>query len=49
MPEIKNTRISDPEDERPPLFKSWGGWYGSVLLVLAVLILFFYLFTKYYA
>ena len=34
------------EDVRPPLFKSWKGWYFLVLGNLSFLILVFYLFTK---
>jgi len=36
------------DDSKPPLFKKWNGWYVSVILFLGLLILLFYLFTKYF-
>jgi hypothetical protein len=36
-------------DEKPPLFKSWKGWYWLVILFLVTLIIFFYFFTKLFA
>jgi len=38
MNEIKN--------DKPPLFKSWTGWYVLVILFLVTLIVLFKLFTK---
>lgn len=35
-----------PNEERPPLFKSWSYWYVFVLVFLFVLIILFSLFTK---
>lgn len=35
-----------PDPEKPPLFRSWKGWYLLVAGVLLGLIIFFYLFTK---
>ncbi|SEA09635.1 hypothetical protein SAMN05192529_10819 [Arachidicoccus rhizosphaerae] len=35
-------------NERPPFFNRWRGWYQFVLVILAVLIVLFYLFTKHY-
>jgi hypothetical protein len=43
-----NTNDSHPE-ERPPLFHNWNYWYALVIGFLALLILFFYLFTNYFA
>lgn len=34
------------EEEKPPLFKTWGGWYTLVLFHLGALIIFFYVITK---
>lgn len=39
-------RKSLPEEEKPPLFKSWRGWYTLVLGNLIFLIILFYIFTK---
>ena len=39
----------DDQKDKVPLFKSWTGWYVLVLVVLAVLILLFYLLTKTFA
>lgn len=36
-------------DERPPVFGSWGIFYGAVVAWLAVLILFFYFFTRFFS
>lgn len=35
--------------EKPPLFKSWTGWYVFVVAFLVVLIVLFYLFTQKFA
>jgi|GEM_PF-1470546 len=35
-------------NEDPPLFKKWKSWYYVVIGNLALLILLFYLFTKYF-
>jgi hypothetical protein len=37
------------DNEKPPLFKTWQGWYWLVILFLAGLIVFFYFFTKRFA
>ena len=34
------------EAEASPLFKSWSGWYISLMIYLTALIALFYLFTK---
>jgi len=34
------------EDSFPPIFGSWNKLYGFVLLTLAALVFFFYIFTK---
>ncbi len=36
------------EEESPPLFKTWKGWYILVIVNLSVLILLFYLFKKFF-
>lgn len=36
-------------EEKPPLFKSWKGWYWLVIIFLLALIIFFYFFTKMFA
>jgi hypothetical protein len=33
-------------DEKIPLFKTWGQWYIFVIVFLVLLIIFFSLFTK---
>ncbi len=35
-------------DEKPPIMKSWNALYGLVLGMLVVLMILFYLFTKYF-
>lgn len=41
----------DPKDDEngPPIFKSWNQMYAFVLILHAVIILLFYLFTHAYA
>jgi hypothetical protein len=34
------------EDERPPVFKTWKGWYWLVILVLVVQIIIYTLVTN---
>lgn len=36
-------------DEKPPVFRSWSRMYAFVLILHAVIITLFYLFTKYYS
>jgi len=36
-------------EERIPVFKKWSHWYAFVMGVLLVLIIFFFLFTKYFS
>jgi len=36
-------------EEKVPLFKKWSHWYILVIGFLALLIVLFYLFTKYFA
>lgn len=38
-----------PDEEKPPLFPTWGYWYVLVIGWLALLIVLFYLFTKTYS
>lgn len=37
------------DDSKPPIFKSWNQLYWFVLILHAVLIFIFYLFTEYYS
>jgi hypothetical protein len=40
---------SFPEDPPPPMFKSWKQMYAFVLILHAIIITLFYLFTKTYS
>jgi hypothetical protein len=35
--------------DKPPIFKSWNGWYITVLIFLLLQIMLFQLFTKYFS
>ncbi len=35
-----------PEEEKPPILKTWNNLYLLVFLNLVILIIFFYIFTK---
>lgn len=37
------------EKEKVPLFRTWNQWYGFVIGFLVALIVFFYLFTKFFS
>jgi hypothetical protein len=37
------------EQEKVPVFKKWSHWYMLVIGFLILLIILFYLFTKYFA
>jgi hypothetical protein len=37
--------LAQPDDERPPLFRSWNRLYAAVIAYLAALILLLYAFT----
>lgn len=39
----------EPRLEKPPVFGSWGGFYIAVIVWLGLLIVFFYLFTRYFS
>ena len=41
--------LYDNDKEKVPLFKTWKGWYGLVILALSILIVLFYFFTKRFA
>lgn len=43
--EIKSV---EAEEEKPPVFKSWNKLYIFVLAQTAILILFFYIFTRFF-
>jgi hypothetical protein len=43
---LKKVIMSDNNNDRIPLFKTWNQWYAFVIVVLVVLILVFYFFTK---
>jgi len=44
----RNT-MTELDNNKPPLFKSWTAWYVLVILFLVVLIILFTLFTKTFA
>mgnify|MGYP006265943881 CR=1 FL=1 len=39
----------EEEDGRPPIFRTWNQMYAFVLILHAVIILLFYLFTQAYS
>jgi hypothetical protein len=39
----------DKTEDRPPLFKSWKGWYILVLGVLVVQVILYYWITRVFA
>lgn len=41
--------MSNKEIEKPPFLNAWIHVYGLVILVLVLLIIFFYCFSKYFA
>ncbi len=41
--------MTENDNDKAPLFKSWGGWYTAVVLFLVALIILFYLFTKHFS
>jgi len=41
--------MTEQDNNKAPLFRSWSGWYTSVVLFLVVLIILFALFTKYFS
>jgi len=41
--------MTQQDNDKAPLFKSWTSWYILVLLFLVVLIVIFYLITKRFA
>lgn len=45
------THENEPVDQEngPPIFKSWNQMYAFVLIMHAIIILIFYLFTQAYA
>lgn len=34
------------DNDKAPLFKSWGSWYVFIIVFLVIQIILFYLFTK---
>ena len=44
----RNMKMTDQKNNIP-LFKSWAQWYVFVILFLVVLIILFWLFTKYFS
>jgi hypothetical protein len=41
--------MSETENEKIPIFRTWTAWYIFVILFLALLIILFILFTKHFA
>jgi hypothetical protein len=37
------------DEEKPPLFRSWRGWYLTLIIVLLVQIIFYYWLTRLFA
>lgn len=37
------------EDNKPPVFNSWRGWYVLVMSTMAILVILLYLFTQAYS
>lgn len=37
--------MSDSENEKPPLFERWSGWYVTLAVALVVQIIIYYLIT----
>ena len=46
---MNNDISNNDQEEKPPVFKSWKGWYALLIIVLAVLVFLFYLLTKTYS
>lgn len=40
---------NEQQNDKVPFFKSWNQWYLFVIFFLVLLIVFFYLFTKYFS
>lgn len=38
--------MSEEQNEKPPVFSKWSGWYWFVMLVLAAQIIIYYLITN---
>lgn len=36
-------------NDKPPVFKTWKGWYNLLIVSLAVLVVLFYWFTKHFS
>ena len=45
----QQTKTTEPPNERPPVFRTWSQVYGFVLILHAIIIALFYLFTKHYS
>ncbi|HEY0041255.1 MAG TPA: hypothetical protein VGB71_11360 [Flavisolibacter sp.] len=41
--------MSESNNDKPPIFRSWTGWYILVILFLVLLIILFNYFTKSFA
>jgi len=37
------------DEEKPPLFRAWRGWYLTLIIVLLVQIIFYYWLTRLFA
>jgi hypothetical protein len=47
MASIKENNISkSSQEDAPPIFKSWSGWYLTVLVFLFLELLLFYIIAK---
>jgi hypothetical protein len=45
----RNPILTDPLNEKPPVFRTWPQLYAFVLVYLAGVIFLFWLFTRHYA
>lgn len=41
--------MSANNDDKVPVFRQWRQWYWFVIVLLALQVILFYLFTKHYA
>lgn len=41
--------MDTPQDEKPPIFKSWNQMYAFVLIMHAIIVILFYIFSQVYA
>jgi hypothetical protein len=42
----ENKAAKNRHEENPPVFKSWFGWYSSVIIILLIELILFYIIAK---